>query len=124
MSSFSISSNAPARAMPKPHPALCPITGAPTNPTTTMSNKASTPTLPFSVDYTQHGNGLDLAAFSTEAEAITFAEAAWSQNHDHPDFARGGEDRGRWSVIHNRFDSDGEVEDSETLWSKKADERQ
>lgn len=85
---------------------------------------ASTPALPYSVSITQNGWGTNLATFATEAEAVAFAEQEWRINHDHNDFTHGGDDRAEWSVHLDRHDADGDVVDGDTLWAKKADERQ
>ena len=83
---------------------------------------ASTPATPYSVSLTQNGWGTNLACFATEAEARAFACHNWQVDHDHPDFMR-GDDRAEWSVGFDRHDEDGDVVDTDTLWSKKADER-
>ena len=54
--------------------------------------------LRYQVSYTQQGNGVILWRFDSYDAAERFAKKEWAINREHPDFMRGGNERGTWSV--------------------------
>ena len=79
--------------------------------------------LRYQVSFTQKGNGVILWRFDSYDAAERFTKKEWAMNREHPDFMRGGDDRGAWSVDLVTCDEEGEIIDSQRMIELCADLR-